>query len=144
MRARHARSRRSFALIALTALPAIGATTAMTATAAAPSVPIVCAKAPCEATPAPPINDNYLNALNLNEPSTPHHRGTPLNRTETLRDERNTAAATVQSDILGSQPGPGRADGLQRRRRGQDDLVRLLPERQRAGADPHLGLASAR
>jgi hypothetical protein len=92
------RSRRPIALVALTTLLAMGATTTMAATAAAP-------------VPVPPINDNYLDALNLNEPATPHHPGTPLNRTETLRDERNTTSATVQSDILGSQPGPAELTG---------------------------------
>ncbi len=81
-----------------TTLLAFGATTAMAATAAAP-------------TTVPPINDNYRDALNLNEPSTPHHPGTPLNRTETLRDERNTTAATVQSNILSPQPGPAELTG---------------------------------
>ncbi len=98
MRARQARSRRSFVLVALTALLVIGATTAMAATAAAPAT-------------APPINDNYLNALNLNEPASAHHPGTPLNRTETLRDERNTTAATVQSNVLSPQPGPAELTG---------------------------------
>lgn len=99
MRTAHTRSRRLLALVALAALPALGATTAMTATAAAPPAA------------APPINDNYLDALNLNEPAMPGHKGTPLNRTETLRDERDTASATVQSDILGSQPGPAELTG---------------------------------
>lgn len=98
MRATHTRSWRAIALVASTTLLAIGATTTMTATAAAPAT-------------VPPINDNYLDALNLNEPPTPHHPGTPLNRTETLRDERNTTAATVQSDILSPQPGPAELTG---------------------------------
>jgi hypothetical protein len=46
------------------------------------------------ATPAPPINDAYLQSLNLNRP------GSPLNRTDTLKDIRNTAGATVQTNIL--------------------------------------------
>ncbi len=116
MRALNRRSRRPIALVALAALPAIAAATTITANAtssAAPSTPIVCVKAPCEAAPAPPVNDNYLAGLNLNEPSSAHHRGTPLNRTETLRDERNTAAATVQSDIFNppSSGGPAELTG---------------------------------
>jgi hypothetical protein len=78
MRAKHTGSRRTIAVVAATLL-AIGATATMTATAAGP---------------APPINDNYLESLNLNKP------GTPLNRTETLSDVRNTTAATAQSDIF--------------------------------------------
>jgi hypothetical protein len=79
-------------LLAVAALLAVGATAAIAATAAAPE---------------PPINDNYLSSLNLNRP------GTPLNRTETLRDERNTAAATVQSDIFNppSHGGPAELTG---------------------------------
>ena len=50
------------------------------------------------AAPEPPINDNYLGSLNLNKP------GTPLNRKDTLSDARNTAAATVQSDIFSPHP----------------------------------------
>lgn len=80
-------SRRTIAIVALATMLATGATTAMTATAAAPA-------------PVPPINDNYLSSLNINEP------GKPLNRTETLRDVRNTTAATVQPDIF-SPPSHG-------------------------------------
>jgi hypothetical protein len=98
MRTTLRRSWRVIALVMTTVLLAIGATTTMAATAVAPAT-------------VAPINDNYLDALNLNEPSTPHHRGTPLNRTETLRDERNTTAATVQSDILSPQPGPAELTG---------------------------------
>ncbi len=98
MRATLGRYWRMIALAMTTALLAIGATTTMAATAAAPAT-------------VPPINDNYLDALNLNEPPTPHHPGTPLNRTETLRDERNTTVATVQSDILSPQAGPAELTG---------------------------------
>jgi hypothetical protein len=45
-------------------------------------------------TSGPPINDNYLESLNLNQPHT------ALNRTQTLTDVRNTSEATVQSDIF--------------------------------------------
>ncbi len=43
---------------------------------------------------AAPINDNYLSSLQLNAP------GKQLNRTETLRDLRDTTGATVQSDVF--------------------------------------------
>jgi hypothetical protein len=108
MRATHRRFRRPIAVATLTALLAIGATTAMTANAAAPInnqsqfATVVCVKAPCE---QPPLNDNYLESLNINKP------GTPLNQTETLSDMRNTAGATVQSDILSPHPGPPELTG---------------------------------
>ncbi len=107
MRATHTRSRWPMAAVALATLLAIGATATMTASVAAPAPPIVCVKAPCEAAPAPPINDNYLKSLNINQP------GTPLNRTETLRDMRDTTAATVQPDIFSpsSQGGPPELTG---------------------------------
>ncbi|MFI5010406.1 MAG: hypothetical protein ACHQDY_09055 [Solirubrobacterales bacterium] len=91
MRAIHRRSRRSIATVAL-ALLALGATTSMTATAAAP---------------APPINDNYLQSLNINKP------GTALNRTEEITDVRDTTAATIQSDIFNptSHGGPPELTG---------------------------------
>src|SRR5580698_10255378 len=98
MRATLGRGWRMIALVMTTALLAIGATTTTAATAAAPAT-------------VPQINDNYLDALNLNEPPTPHHPGTPLNRTETLRDERNTTAATVQPDIVSPQAGPAELTG---------------------------------
>src|ERR1700722_5862111 len=44
--------------------------------------------------PPPPVNDDYLFSLELNS------RGHPLNSTDTLKDVRNTAAATVQSNIF--------------------------------------------
>jgi hypothetical protein len=92
MRAEHKRSRRPIAIVALAALLTMGATGAMTATAAAPT---------------PPINDDYLESLNLNKP------GSALNRTETLRDVRDTTAATVQSDIFNppSHGGPPELTG---------------------------------
>jgi hypothetical protein len=110
MRATHTRSRRSIAIATLATLLAMGATTAMTATAAAPIndnhlfATVVCVRAPC---PAPPINDNYLESLNLNKP------GTALNRTETLRDVHDTTAATVQPDIFNppSHGGPPELTG---------------------------------
>jgi hypothetical protein len=45
-------------------------------------------------TPAPPVNDAYLSSLELNGP------GTKLNDTDTLEDVRNTALATVQTNIF--------------------------------------------
>ncbi|MFZ0039960.1 MAG: hypothetical protein WAK93_01525 [Solirubrobacteraceae bacterium] len=44
--------------------------------------------------PSPPINDAYLNSLELNGP------GTKLNNTATLEDMRDTSNATVQTNIL--------------------------------------------
>jgi hypothetical protein len=43
---------------------------------------------------APPLNDNYLDSLRLNDP------GSRLDRTHTLVDQRDTTGATVQSDIF--------------------------------------------
>ncbi len=85
-------TRRTIAVLALSALLALGATTAMTATAAAP---------------APPINDNYLESLNINKP------GSALNRTETITDVRDTTAATIQPDIFAppSHGGPPELTG---------------------------------
>jgi hypothetical protein len=54
--------------------------------------------------PGPPINDNYLDSLNLNQP------GTPLNRVDTLTDLRNTSTATVQSDIFSPPQSGGPAE----------------------------------
>jgi hypothetical protein len=89
MQATHKRSRQLIA-VATTALLAMG--TAVTASAAGPE---------------PPVNDNYLGALNLNSPRT------ALNRTETLTDMRDTSAATVQSDIFNppSHGGPPELTG---------------------------------
>lgn len=50
--------------------------------------------APASGQVAPPINDNYLSSLELNQ------RGTKLNRVDTLRDVRDTAGATVQTNIF--------------------------------------------
>jgi hypothetical protein len=92
MRATHTRSRRPIVVAALVAVLTVGATATMTASAAAPAAPA-------------PINDNYLESLNLNKP------GSPLNQTETLSDTRNTAGATVQSNILSPHPGPPELTG---------------------------------
>ena len=97
MRATHRRSRRAIVLVALTTLLAIGATTAMTATPRRRPRRLLRpgAKRRRSTTTTSP-------ALNLNEPGTPLGPAKPT----TLRDERNTAAATVQSDIL-SPPSHG-------------------------------------
>ncbi len=92
MRAKHTRSRRPMAIAALAALLTMGTAATMTASAAAPE---------------PPINDSYLNSLNLNKP------GTALDRKDTLSDVRDTTAATVQSDIFNppSHGGPTELTG---------------------------------
>jgi hypothetical protein len=92
MQATRTRPRRSIAVAALATLLALGATMSMAASAAAP---------------APPINDNYLQSLNINKP------GTPLNRTETITDVRDTTAATIQPDIFNptSHGGPPELTG---------------------------------
>ena len=53
---------------------------------------------------APPLNDNYLNSLRLNEP------GKPLDRTNTLVDKRNTAEATTQADVFSPPRSGGPAE----------------------------------
>jgi hypothetical protein len=90
MRVTHTRFRRPVAVVALATALATAGTATLNASAASPE---------------PPINDNYLSSLNLNEP------GKPLNREDTLSDKRNTAGATVQSDILGTNPGPAELTG---------------------------------
>jgi hypothetical protein len=44
--------------------------------------------------PAPPVNDNYLESLELNS------AGTRLNRNDTLKDVRDTTQASVQANLL--------------------------------------------
>lgn len=51
--------------------------------------------------PERPVNDDYLRSLQLNAP------GTRLNSTDTLRDDRNTTAATTQSDVFAPQSSGG-------------------------------------
>src|SRR5262245_27935857 len=53
---------------------------------------------------APAINDNYLDSLRLNDP------GTRLERTATLRDVRDTSAATVQSEVFNPPESGGPAE----------------------------------
>jgi hypothetical protein len=75
----------SGAVVAIAALGAVGAALAA-------------------ATSPPPINDNYLSSLNLNQP------GRPLNRVDTLSDVRDTSAATVQGDIFSPPQSGGPAE----------------------------------
>jgi hypothetical protein len=53
---------------------------------------------------APPVNDNYLDSLRLNDP------GTRLERRDTLRDQRDTTNATVQSDVFSPPQSGGPAE----------------------------------
>jgi len=93
MRAIHKHTLRSIVIAALATMVATGAAATVTAAAAGPE--------------PPPINDNYLSSLNLNNPHT------KLNREDTLTDMRNTSAATVQSNILSPQPGPAELTGCE-------------------------------
>ena len=52
----------------------------------------------------PPINDSYLESLNLNQPHT------KLNRVDTLTDVRETGAASLQSDIFNPPVSGGPAE----------------------------------
>jgi len=61
-------------------------------------VPAVVAES---APPGAPVNDDYLESLQLNAP------GSRLDRTSTLRDVRDTAKASVQGDVFTPQRGPG-------------------------------------
>lgn len=53
------------------------------------------------APPGAPLNDDYLESLELNAPKT------KLERTDTLRDVRDTARASVQSDVFAPQRSGG-------------------------------------
>jgi hypothetical protein len=53
---------------------------------------------------APPVNDNYLQSLRLNDP------GSRLERSATLRDVRDTTNATVQSDVFSPPQSGGPAE----------------------------------
>jgi len=57
-----------------------------------------------EAFAAPPINDNYLSSLRLNDP------GSRLDRTNTLVDNRATAEATTQADVFAPPRSGGPAE----------------------------------
>ena len=52
----------------------------------------------------PPVNDNYLESLRLNDP------GSRLERRDTLRDVRDTTSATVQSDVFSPPQSGGPAE----------------------------------
>src|SRR5271168_4027607 len=93
MRAIHKHTLRSIVIAASAAMLATGVTATTTAAAGAPE--------------PPPLNDNYLSSLNLNNPHT------KLNREDTLTDVRNTTAATVQPNILSPQPGPPELTGCE-------------------------------
>ena len=53
---------------------------------------------------APPVNDNYLDSLRLNDPDT------RLERRDTLRDVRDTTNATTQSDVFSPPQSGGPAE----------------------------------
>ena len=53
------------------------------------------------APPGAPVNDDYLESLQLNAP------GSRLERTSTLRDVRETSKASVQGDVFTPQQGSG-------------------------------------
>jgi hypothetical protein len=55
---------------------------------------VTCAAAAVAQTPGAPENDHYLQSLRLNDP------GDRLERTDTLRDVRDTTSATTQADVL--------------------------------------------
>lgn len=59
---------------------------------------------PAAALAAAPINDNYLDSLQLNPP------GKKLERKDTLRDVRDTSQATVQADVFSPQSTGGGAE----------------------------------
>jgi hypothetical protein len=63
-------------------------------------VPVAALAAP----PGAPSNDDYLDSLRLNEP------GKRLNRTETLRDTRDTSKASVQTDVFAPANSGGPAE----------------------------------
>ena len=55
-------------------------------------------------TPGAPENDHYLQSLRLNDP------GQRLERTDTLRDLRDTSTATVQADVMSPPQSGGPAE----------------------------------
>ncbi len=58
-------------------------------------------------TAPPPVNDNYVNSLELNKP------GHKLNAVDTLKDVRDTSNATVQSDIFNPPQSGGPPENTQ-------------------------------
>ncbi|HYM55521.1 MAG TPA: hypothetical protein VES97_09175 [Solirubrobacteraceae bacterium] len=97
------------ATLALAALLTTGTMATVTASAAAPEAP---------------VNDSYINSLNLNKP------GTALNRVDTLSDVRDTTAATVQSDIFNppSHGGPVELTGCNGVGEGRTIWYDLYPD----------------
>jgi hypothetical protein len=68
----------------------------------------VCWAVPATAAgPAAPINDNYVNSLELNRP------GHKLNGTDTIKDVRDTTNATIQTDIFNPPQGGGPPENTQ-------------------------------
>ena len=59
---------------------------------------------PATASAQAPVNDNYLESLQLNAP------GTRLERQDTLRDARDTSLATVQGDVFAPPNNGGAAE----------------------------------
>src|SRR5215210_6050621 len=102
-----------------------------------------------------PVNDNYLESLRLNDP------GSRLERSDTLRDVRDTTNATTQSDVFSPPQSGGPpeltscngtvfgktvwydfypdVDGLARlRASGYDTVLRVVPFNRRSG-EPRFG-----
>jgi hypothetical protein len=72
--------------------------------AVAAALAVSCATPAVAQTPGAPENDNYIQSLRLNDP------GRQLERTDTLRDLRDTTGATVQADVLNPPSSGGPAE----------------------------------
>jgi hypothetical protein len=72
--------------------------------AAVSALVVTCATAAVAQTPAAPQNDHYLQSLRLNDP------GDRLERTDTLRDVRDTTSATTQADVMNPPSSGGPAE----------------------------------
>jgi hypothetical protein len=72
--------------------------------AAAAALAVTCASVAVAQTPGAPENDNYLQSLRLNDP------GDRLERTDTLRDVRDTTNATTQADVFAPPSSGGPAE----------------------------------
>jgi hypothetical protein len=94
--------------------------------AALTALVVSCATAAVAQTPAPPQNDNYLQSLRLNDP------GRQLERTDTLRDQRDTTSATVQGDVLNppSSGGPPEPTACQGANYGKTIWYDFYPDEQ--------------
>jgi hypothetical protein len=94
--------------------------------AALTALVVSCATAAVAQTPAPPQNDNYLQSLRLNDP------GRQLERTDTLRDQRDTTSATVQGDLLNppSSGGPPEPTACQGANYGKTIWYDFYPDEQ--------------